>query len=131
MKINDQNVVLQIWDTAGQEKFLTLTKSFFANSDGILVCYAVDDAKSFSNIRRWIQQIKENAPEEVKIILLANKIDLIEERVVNTKQGELLAEEYDIPFYECSSKTGDGVDDIFAFVSHSLFQKAKQNKMNQ
>lgn len=61
---------------------------------------------------------------------MANKIDLVEERKVSTKQGELLAEEYEIPFYECSSKTGNGVDDIFAFISHSLYQKAKQSKIN-
>ena len=79
--------MLQLWDTAGQERFNTLTTAFFKGSEGIIVVFSVIERKSFENVTKWISQIKINAPEDVKIILVGNKIDLQGQRQVSQSEG--------------------------------------------
>ena len=86
-EINGSKVKMQIWDTAGQERFATLTSGFFKGSDGIVVVYAVDDEKSFENVNKWMNQVHSKAPVDVKILLVANKSDLENERKISFEEG--------------------------------------------
>lgn len=74
---------MQIWDTAGQERFHTLTQGFFNGAQGIVVVYSITDEKSFQRVSHWMEQIKETAPENIQVVLIGNKADLEEERVVS------------------------------------------------
>ena len=84
---------LQIWDTAGQERFRTITVSYFKGAHGIVLVYDVTERDSFENIQHWVHQIRENADERVRLILVGNKCDRRSERVVSTSEGEALAKQ--------------------------------------
>ena len=85
---------IKVWDTAGQERFRTMTQAFYKKAHGIVIVYDVTDAKSFKSVSNWIESILDNAHKEVAIILLGNKIDLVQERQVEREQAEKLAEQY-------------------------------------
>ena len=78
---------VKAWDTAGMERFKTLTYSFYKRAEGILVAFSVTDRKSFENIQNWINSIEQYAQKNVPIIVVGTKIDLIDERVVTSSEA--------------------------------------------
>ena len=100
---NGKLVKLQIWDTAGQEKFHSITKSFYKGANGIILIYSVIDNNSLNNVKKWMESIKAQVPEDVAVILVGNKKDDEEMRQVTLEEGEDMAENYQLPFFECSA----------------------------
>lgn len=88
-EVDGVRLKLQIWDTAGQERFNTLTASFFKAANGVAVVYSVADERSFLAVERWVEQIRNLAPRDVKVLLVGNKVDLRADRVVSTQTGGL------------------------------------------
>ena len=125
--VNDQRLKMQIWDTAGQERFNTLTAGFFKGSDGIVLCYSVTDMKSFENINKWMAQIKSLAPVDVKVLLVGNKTDLEDQRVVSEELGNEMAEKYGVELFEASAKSGDNVMEVFNRMAELVLEKVKDN----
>lgn len=101
------SVRIKIWDTAGQEKNKSLTKNFYKNSNGVIIVYDVSNRSSFNTIQGWIESVYDNSAEDIKIILIGNKIDL--EREVSTEEGKAIADKYHIPFYETSAKENTNI----------------------
>ena len=112
-EIEGVKLKMQIWDTAGQERFNTLTSGFFRGAHGIIVTYSIADKESLHKITKWMDQIKQWAPSNVKILILGNKADLIEEREVSIDEGEDVAKKFNVDFREVSAFTGDEVDESF------------------
>ena len=108
-----ETIKVQLWDTAGQDRYRTIAKNYYKGSQGILLLYDITKLNSFENIREWIKDIREEVHEKAIIFLIGNKIDKTEERVISTEQGEKLAQEYGLPFFEASAKSGENVDAIF------------------
>ena len=114
MKLSSgKNVKVQIWDTAGQDRFRAITKNYFKGAHGIILIYDVTDEQSFDNVSNWINQIKEEASDNVIIFLVGNKIDDVENRKIQTESGKNLAENFQLQFYETSAKTGENVEKTF------------------
>lgn len=113
IEIDGKRIKLQIWDTAGQERFRTITTAYYRGAMGILLVYDVTDEKSFSNIRTWYANVEQHASEGVSKILVGNKSDYDEKRVVTTEQGQALADELGIRYIETSAKTNSQVEDAF------------------
>ena len=132
IEIEDKKVRLQVWDTAGQERFRNVTKSYFQSSHGLLVVYDITDKESFDKIKFWIENIKNNAPENAKLILVGNKCDLANERKVTIEDGENKARNYNIKFFESSAKDGTNVNELFFYLANEIYQdektKEKDNK---
>ena len=103
---------LQIWDTAGQERYMALSKTVFQRVDGVMLVYDITQLITFENILKWINIIREYN-DLMPIILIGNKIDKINERLVTFENGEKLAAENNIKFMETSALTGENVDDAF------------------
>ena len=111
---NGKNVKLQIWDTAGQDRFRAITKNYYKGANGIILIYDVTNIQSYENVKNWIAQIKESANQNVIIYLVGNKIDVKEEdRCVKTEDGKKIAEEFNLPFFESSAKNGININEIF------------------
>mmetsp|Transcript_40621 Transcript_40621/g.56464 ORF Transcript_40621/g.56464 Transcript_40621/m.56464 type:complete len:199 (+) Transcript_40621:95-691(+) len=102
---------LQIWDTVGEERFRTITSSYYRGAHGILMVYDVSERQSFENIKRWNQEIDKYASPNVARILVANKNDM--KQVVTTKEGQDLANQLHVSFVEVSAKTGEGTSETF------------------
>jgi len=114
LDMDGKRVKLQIWDTAGQERFRTITHAYYRGAMGIVLCYDTTSKESFENIRNWIKTIEQNGADRVSKILVANKADLTEEKAVSTQEGQELADEYGIRFFETSAKNSVGVEEVFA-----------------
>ena len=92
---------------------------------GILLVYDVTDENSFNNIRNWVRNIEQHASESVNRILVGNKCDLTDKKIIDFEAGRALAEEYGIKFLECSAKSNINVDE--AFISLAKDIKARLN----
>jgi len=106
-----RKVRLQVWDTAGQERFRTITPAYYRTAQGVILVYDVCDEKSFDNIKMWQKNLAEYNNDAAKI-LVGNKTDK-PDRVVTTEQGQKLADEYNMQFFETSAKSNINVDEAF------------------
>ncbi|XP_020789702.1 titin homolog isoform X2 [Boleophthalmus pectinirostris] len=125
--VDGKTVVLHLWDTAGQERFHSMTKQIFHRAQAFLLMYDITCAQTFTAVTYWANCIKEGAGENVVILLLGNKSDS-KERKVRTVEGELLAQENDFAFLECSAATGENVIEALETVARLLSQKAARRE---
>ena len=119
---NGKSIKLQIWDTAGQDRFRAITKNYYKGAHGIILIYDVTYRNTFESIRNWISIISQEASEKITIYLVANKIDLENERKVEREEGENLAKELGLPFMEVSAKDGINVDEIFEDLVERIYK---------
>jgi small GTP-binding protein len=124
VEIDDAKIKLQIWDTAGQEKFRTITKAYYRGAHGILLVYDVTSIESFNQTRQWMQSIQENMSDPVAVIFVGNKCDM--ERTVLKEEAQELANEFNVEYFETSAKTGDGVDQTFMRLAKLILDKQKE-----
>ncbi|XP_048581173.1 ras-related protein Rab-10 isoform X2 [Nematostella vectensis] len=94
LELGGKKIKLQIWDTAGQERFHTITTAYYRGAMGIMLVYDVTNEKSFSNISKWLKKIDDHANEDVKRMLVGNKCDMDDKRVISKTKGEQLASSY-------------------------------------
>ncbi|TPX47672.1 hypothetical protein SeMB42_g03241 [Synchytrium endobioticum] len=120
IELDGKRIKLQIWDTAGQERFRTITTAYYRGAMGILLVYDVTDERSFNNIRNWIRNIEQHASEGVNKILVGNKCDMLEKKVISKEQGQALADEYQIKFLETSAKSNIGVEEAFFSLARDI-----------
>lgn len=106
-------IKLQIWDTAGQERFRTITSSYYRGAHGIIVVYDVTDQESFNNVKQWLNEIDRYANENVNKLLVGNKSDLSDKKVVDSQTAKAFADEIGIPFLETSAKNSTNVEQAF------------------
>ena len=90
---NKKKILLQIWDTAGQERFRNITKNYFQSSQGFVLAYDINNKESFDKVQFWVQEIKENAEEDIKCILIGTKCDL-NKREISEEEGRNLANNF-------------------------------------
>ena len=116
INLNKGNIKLKIWDNAGLERFWDLTKQCPKGADAIILIYDVTDNDSYDRLNLWVKNIKDWREEStitIPLILVGNKIDLEERRVVTREQGNKFAKENGFLFAECSALTGENVNYIF------------------
>ena len=113
IKKNDKSIKLQIWDTAGQERYKSITNAYYKGSKGALVVYDISRKSTFENVDKWIGELKNNASEEVHIMLVGNKSDLEDKREVKTEEVAKKAEQYKIAFCETSALKGNNIEHAF------------------
>lgn len=114
VEIDGQSVRLQLWDTAGQEKFRTITRSYYRGAHGIMVVYDVSNRDSFEKVSAWMNSIFENTTEGYDVVLVGNKKDL--DAKVTTEEGRQMAAKHSsdkVDFFEVSALSGEGVKEAF------------------
>jgi Ras-related protein Rab-8A len=109
---SQKKVKFQMWDTAGQEKYMSINRNLFQRVNGIILMYDIAEQKSFDNLRQWINIIDQFV-KGLPIILVGNKKDLDDLRAVPKEKGEQLANYHNISFWESSSKSGENVEECF------------------
>jgi Ras-related protein Rab-8A len=122
IELDGKMIKFQIWDTAGQERFRTLTQAYYRGAMGIILVYDITDNESFENIRNWVRNIDMHADERVQKMLLGNKCDQSEERVIDYERGQALADEFGIPFYETSAKNNLQVTEAFIVLARNIIK---------
>uniref|UniRef100_A0A452TW39 Ras-related protein Rab-35 n=2 Tax=Ursus TaxID=9639 RepID=A0A452TW39_URSMA len=111
VEINGEKVKLQIWDTAGQERFRTITSTYYRGTHGVIVVYDVTSAESFVNVKRWLHEINQNC-DDVCRILVGNKNDDPERKVVETEDAYKFAGQMGIQLFETSAKENVNVEEV-------------------
>ena len=117
----NKNVLVKIWDSAGQERFKTVTRQYYKNAEGVMLIYDVTSQKSFSMIEEWFKSIIENKRKGAEVILIGNKKDMVN-RVISAEQGESLAKKFEIKYYETSALSGENVDQVFEELAENILK---------
>ncbi|KAM4759404.1 ras-related protein Rab-44 isoform 2-T2 [Cyanocitta cristata] len=125
--VDNKRFALRLWDSAGQERYHSMTKQFFRKADGVVLMYDITSEYSFSDVRYWLSCIQEAAEDGVAVLLLGNKTDCAAQRQVPTKEGECLAKEHQLMFYECSAASGHNV--LESMVSFVRLLKVREDEL--
>ena len=110
-------------DTAGQERFRTITSSYYRGAHGILLVFDVTDASSFTDIKQWYKEVQRYACENVPIAIVGLNIENPDRRVVSKETAESLADEYGTRYFEASVRTGQGVNEPFFWLGKNVIQR--------
>jgi small GTP-binding protein len=127
VKINNDVIKLQIWDTCGQEIYQSLISNFYRNSSLAIMVYAINDKASFENLDIWLKDLKKDASPDIKTILIGNKCDLESERKIKKFVAETYAKDFGfLNFFETSAKTGFNSQKVFINSALILYEDYKQ-----
>ncbi|CAG9318204.1 unnamed protein product [Blepharisma stoltei] len=128
IEIKGQPIKIQIWDTAGQESFRSVTRSFYRRADGVLLVYDTTARHTFESCEYWLNEIRQNSSQDADIFLVANQVDLVENgeqpREVSAEDGKEFAEKHELSgFLETSAKSGQNVQEVFTKFCTILYEK--------
>ena len=123
IKINDTPMKLDIWDTCGQELYHSLISTYFKDSKIAILVYSIDNKESFEHLEKWMDDIKKNADKDIRILLVGNKLDKIEDRVISSYEVEKFTDDHKIDnFFEASAKEGTNTKEIFIDAAKILYK---------
>lgn len=125
--VNGEKVKLQIWDTAGQERFRTITSTYYRGTHGVVVVYDVTSGESFANVKRWLHEIDTNC-DVVNRILVGNKDDDPDRKVVLTQDAQKFADQMGIQMFETSAKENKNVEEMFVAITRLVLQTKKEQQ---
>ena len=129
--IDEKKIKMQIWDTAGQGRFKNIIASYYRGAHGILLIYDVTDKDSFKNLSNWLIEIEKNASKNVLKVLIGNKTDLEDKRVITYNQGKEFADTYGLKFIETSAKKNLNVTEAFETLGRELMQASEDKKITK
>ncbi|CAF0892448.1 unnamed protein product [Didymodactylos carnosus] len=109
INLDDKQLKLVFWDTAGQENFRSLVNNYFRGATGVLICFAITNYESFKNLSYWLEQVHQYCSLEIVILIVGTKLDLESERCVSQEEAELYAQSKNLQYIELSSKSDDHV----------------------
>ncbi|OMJ72164.1 hypothetical protein SteCoe_29455 [Stentor coeruleus] len=123
VSINDKTIKLQMWDTAGQESFRSITRSYYRGAVAALLVYDITNRDSFVSLSRWISEARAHGNKDITLILVGNKNDLEEQRVISTEEAQSFADQNNLLFIETSAKTGNNVDAAYINTAKAIMSK--------
>jgi small GTP-binding protein len=121
----DAQVTLQVWDLAGQPRFESVRQGFYRGARGGLLLYDVTRRRTFLNVENWKEEAFTNLQKEIPLILVANKVDLEDSRVVTTEEGEKYAKKSNLIYVESSALTGENVEDAYLNLCTIMIEDSK------
>ena len=110
---HNKTIKYQVWDTAGQEKYRSLATMYYQDAAIAVLVYSITNKESFNGIVYWMTEIKKNAPENIKVLIVANKSDLVDQEVVSLEEGKQFADKNHATFQMTSAKDGTGIEKLF------------------
>ncbi|KAJ5074107.1 ras-related protein rab-13 [Anaeramoeba ignava] len=126
--IEEKEVNFEMWDTAGQERYDSLTKQYFRDAHGIILVYDITREDSVERAKKLYLKIKDEIVNDFAIVLVGNKIDLENKRIIQFSQGENLAKSWNCSFFETSAKIGTNVKEAFEKIFEQGFLKWNSKK---
>ncbi|CAN6273250.1 unnamed protein product, partial [Urochloa humidicola] len=121
--IDNKPIKLQIWDTAGQESFRSITRSYYRGAAGALLVYDITRRETFNHLASWLEDARQHANANMTVMLIGNKCDLSHRRAVSYEEGEQFAKEHGLVFMEASAKTAQNVEEAFIKTAGTIYKK--------
>ena len=123
IEIDDHLIKMQIWDTAGHEKFRTITTSYYKSAQAIIIVYDITDQATFEHVKNWMVEIDKFAKQGVLKVIVGNKKDLEDKRQVPEELGKNFAEKNGVKFMEVSAKKNINIEELFLDINKCLLEK--------
>lgn len=130
VKIKGKDIKIQIWDTAGQENFRSLTRSYYRSSIASLVVYDVTSRSTFDKLESWIEELRENCQRETVIAIVGNKKDMDKQRQVSTQEGLNFAKKYGFQFTETCAFDKESVEPLFNGIVENIIEKIQKGEID-
>ena len=129
LTIKNRNIRIQIWDTAGQEAFRSITRTYYKSSTCAFIVYEKKKKKTFDNVITWLNECRDMCYKDILICLIGNKCDLEGKRAVSYEEGKNFAEENNLLFYETSAKDGTNIQECFNDSTTLLVDKIESGQI--
>ena len=120
LEIDGKIIKLQIWDTAGQQRFRTITNSYYRGAHGALVVYDVTDRQSFNHLPNWLKEIDKSGQQSIPILIIGTKTDLTNKRVISKEEGQQFAQHYQLKLIETSAKDNQNIEECFRQLAQQI-----------
>ena len=128
VELDGKTIKLQIWDTAGQDRFRSIISSYYRGAHGIVIVYDVTDSDSFRNVRSWLTEVDRYAcVETTSTLLVGNKVDCSARRQVSAAEGKSYADKMGMGFVEASAKSNSNVDTVFLALAENIKNKMQSH----
>ena len=129
---NGEEIKVKMFDTAGQERFKSITANYIKKANGILFVYDITEESSFNNIQNWYKNLAENSNNKLPVVLIGNKSDLEDERVISKEEGKNLAKSFGIEnhFYETSCQSGQNIEEGINDLVLQIYEKFGNKNQN-
>ena len=131
IEVEGKKVKLQIWDTAGEERFRNITSSYYKGGHGILLMYDITNRNSFESIKNWLIEVEKHADKNIYKILIGNKIDLEKDRDITYNEGKEYAESEGMKFIETSAKDGSNIEEAFELITKEIIKSNINKNVNE
>jgi len=128
LKINEEDVRLMLWDTAGQEEFGAITRSYYRGAQACVLAFSTTDRDSFEAIEEWRQKLDDEVPKDIPLVLIQNKIDLLDDAVVQQEEADQLAKKLKVRFYRTSVKEDLNVNEVFKYLAEKHLEKLRKEQ---
>ena len=123
--INGEIFKIEIWDTAGQERYKSITTAYYKGAKGAMIVYDVTNQTSFDNVDKWYNEIKEKASKNINLIVIGNKNDLIDKKIINSESSIEKAKSFGIAIMETSALSASNVKEAFYLILKEMYKSVK------
>ena len=130
VEIDGNAIKLQIWDTAGQEKFASIAKSYFRQAVGVILVFDITDRQSFNDLSKWLSDVRSLCDPNAAVTLIGNKLDLSSSRKISVSEAQQFATHNQLEYLEVSAKGGDNITEAFQRAAKAVYEKAESNLLS-
>ena len=127
--LDNKKIRMNIWDTAGQDRFRNIAKNYFKGANAVIFVFDVNNKNTLDKIKFWIDNVKENSSEDLIEVIVGNKIDIEGKHEVTKEEMESLGEKTGMETFETSAKTGEGINEVFTYLVNQLIQNTNIGKI--
>ena len=123
LEIDNKKVKAQIWDTAGQERYKSITSEYYKGAKGAFIVYDITNKSTFESVDKWIKDLNSYGDKNLTMLLIGNKSDLEDKRIINKEEGEEKAKSFELGFIETSAYNGDNIDQAFDIMLKEVLKR--------
>ena len=128
LKINKEVIKIEVWDTAGQDRYRAITSAYYKEAKGAFIVYDITNEDSFNNVESWMNEVTKKGQRDIQFLLLGNKKDLVNDREVSEEKGIEKARELNMHLFEASALEKTNVNEAFNYLMREIYMEIRMQK---